>query len=234
MNRLAYGGYYPEADKILVAVNCIIFGFDQGTLKLLLLKRRIEPAKGEWAIMGGFVNSDESLNDAARRILKQLTGLDNVYLEQLYGFGDLNRDPGGRVISLAYYALIRSDAHDNQLVEEHGAHWINYKSIPELIFDHGEMADKALENLRNRARFGPIGFELLPEKFTLPDLQYLYEAIYQQQLDKRNFRKKILSMNLLDKLEDKDKTNSRKGAFLYRFNEEKYQSLLKTGFNFEI
>lgn len=228
------GTFYSGTEKILVAVNCVIFGFDQRSLKLLLLKRSIEPAKGRWAIMGGFVKNEESLDDSARRILKQLTGLDQVFMEQLHGFGDVNRDPGGRVISVAYYALIRVDTQDHRLVEEHGAHWIALNELPELIFDHGAMMDMALQQLRMKARFGPIGFELLPEKFTLPDLQSLYEAIYQEELDKRNFRKKIISMNLLEKLTDKDKSTSRKGAFFYRFDKEKYESLLKKGFNFEL
>lgn len=225
--------YYPHTEKILVAVNCIVFGFEAGQLKLLLLKRNIEPASGKWAIPGGFVNVDESLITAARRILNDLTGLEDLYMEQLHAYGDVDRDPGARVISVAFYALIKVNEYTHQSVEEHDAHLIQFSVIPDLIFDHNEMMDNALQHLRNKARHQPIGFQLLPEKFTLPELQKLYEALYQKELDKRNFRKKILSMGFLDKLDDKDKS-SRRGAFYYRFNKEKYDELVSKGFNFEV
>ena len=225
--------YYPHTEKILVAVNCIVFGFEKGQLKLLLLKRNIEPASGRWAIPGGFVNLSESLDNAGRRILNDLTGLEDVYMEQLYAYGKIDRDPGARVISVAYYALIKLNEYTHQSVEEHDAHWIEFSEIPELIFDHNEMMDKALTELRNRARHQPIGFKLLAEKFTLPELQTLYEALYQKELDKRNFRKKIISMGFLQKLDDKDK-NSKRGAYYYNFDKEKYEALIAKGFNFEI
>ncbi|MCR9250932.1 MAG: NUDIX hydrolase [bacterium] len=225
--------YYPHTEKILVAVNCIVFGFEAGQLKLLLLKRNIEPASGKWAIPGGFVNVDESLKTAGRRILNDLTGLEDLYMEQLHAYGDVDRDPGARVISVAFYALIKVNEYTHQSVEEHDAHWIQFSDIPDLIFDHNDMMDNALQHLRTRARYQPIGFHLLPEKFTLPELQKLYEALYQKELDKRNFRKKILSMGFLDKLDDKDKS-SRRGAFYYRFNKVKYDELVSKGFNFEV
>lgn len=228
--------FYKKHRKLLVAVDSIIFGFDENEreLKLLILKRNFEPAKGKWSLMGGFVDSEESLDDAAERIVSKLTGLTSVYKEQLYAFGDLTRDPGGRIISVAYFSLVRINDYDRKLVKEYGASWISLSELPELIFDHSEMVGKALRKLRIRARTQPIGFELLPEKFTIPQLQGLYEAIYQVPFDKRNFRKKLLSMELLEKLNEKEKETSKKGAFYYRFNSDKYEAFLEKGFNFEI
>jgi len=228
--------FYANQSRMLVAVDSIIFGFNENDteLKLLLLKRNFEPAKGEWSLMGGFVNSEESLDDAAKRIVFQLTGLDNVYMEQLYAFGEPERDPGGRIISVSYFSLIKINDHDHELAKRHGASWIPLSEMPDLIFDHNEMVSKALRKLRIRARTQPIGFELLPEKFTIPQLQRLYEAIYQMPFDKRNFRRKVLTMGLLDKLNEKEKETSKKGAFYYRFNETKYEELLQKGFNFEL
>jgi ADP-ribose pyrophosphatase YjhB (NUDIX family) len=228
--------FYKKHRKLLVAVDSIIFGFDENEreLKLLILKRNFEPAKGKWSLMGGFVDPEESLDDAAERIVSQLTGLTNVYKDQLYAFGDLTRDPGGRIISVAYFSLVRINDYDRKLVKEYGASWISLSELPELIFDHSEMVGKALRKLRIRARTQPIGFELLPEKFTIPQLQGLYEAIYQVPFDKRNFRKKLLSMELLEKLNEKEKETSKKGAFYYRFNSDKYEAFLEKGFNFEI
>jgi len=226
--------YYPLEDRLLLAVDCVIFGFDEQELKLLLVKRNMEPEKGRWSLMGGFPKQDEGLYESAERVLKQLTGLQNVYLEQLHAYGNIGRDPGERVVSIAYCSLIKIADYDKDLVKENNAHWRPVGDIPELVFDHREMVEKALRRLRRRARIQPIGFELLPEKFTMPQLQSLYEAIYQKELDKRNFCKKILSMGLLDKLEEKDKSTSKKGAFLYRFNPEKYQELLSKGFYFTV
>lgn len=228
--------FYKKHPKILVAVDSIIFGFNENDheLKLLLLKRNFEPAKGEWSLMGGFVDPEESLDDAAKRIVSQLTGLDNVYMEQLYAFGDLDRDPGGRIVSVAYFSLIKINDYDRELARQHGASWIPLSSLPDLIFDHSDMVKKALRKLRIRARTQPIGFELLPEKFTIPQLQRLYEAIYQTPFDKRNFRRKFLSMELLEKLDEKERETSKKGAYYYQFNKEKYEELLQKGFNFEI
>jgi ADP-ribose pyrophosphatase YjhB (NUDIX family) len=228
--------FYKKYPKHLVAVDSIIFGFNENKheLMLLLLKRQFEPAKGQWSLMGGFVNGNESLDKAAKRIVKQLTGLRNVYMEQLYAFGDVNRDPGGRIISVSYFSLIKLNDLDIQLAQKHHAIWIPLSEIPELIFDHSEMVQRALRKLRIRARTQPIGFELLPEKFTIPQLQRLYEAIYQKPFDKRNFRRKLLSMGLLEKLEEKEKETSKKGAFYYRFKQDKYEELLRKGFNFEL
>jgi hypothetical protein len=228
--------YYQEHEKFHVAVDSIIFGYDEGgrELKVLLLKRNFQPAKGNWSLMGGFLKNSEAIDDAAKRILNQLTGLTEVYMEQLYTFGEIDRDPGARIISVAYFALIKINASDLELVKNHGATWIPISSLPQLIFDHTAMVERALKKLQIRARTQPIGFELLPDKFTIPQLQGLYEAIYNKILDKRNFRRKLLSMDLLEKLEEKEKESSRKGAWYYRFDPKKYEDLLKRGFNFEL
>jgi ADP-ribose pyrophosphatase YjhB (NUDIX family) len=199
--------FYKKHQKQLVAVDSIIFGFDENEreLKLLILKRNFEPAKGKWSLMGGFVKSEESLDDAAERIVAQLTGLTHVYMEQLYAFGDLTRDPGGRIISVAYFSLVRINEYDRKLVKEHGACWISLSELPDLIFDHSEMVSKALRKLRIRARTQPIGFELLPEKFTTRNLQGLYEAIYQVPFDKRKFQEKNSIDGTARKLNEKER-----------------------------
>lgn len=225
---------YQVKEKMYVATDCIIFGFHEGKLKLLVFKRRVEPLKGEWSLIGSFVRLDEDLEVAGLRVLKETTGLENVYMQQLRSYGKKDRDPGYRCISIAQYALIRIDEYDEKLVEEHGAKWFEIDHLPLLILDHNQMVHDALAQLKQNARYKPIGFELLPEKFTIPQLQILYEAIYQRELDARNFRKKVLSLNVLEKLDEKDKTTSKRGAFLYKFNYENYQKLLKSGYNFEI
>ncbi|CAL67110.1 NUDIX hydrolase [Christiangramia forsetii] len=225
---------YQVKEKMYVATDCIIFGFHEGKLKLLVFKRRVEPLKGEWSLIGSFVRLDEDLDVAGQRVLSEITGLENVFMQQLKSYGKKDRDPGYRCISVAQYALIRIDEYDEKLVEEHGAHWYEIDLLPTLILDHNEMVQDALLQLKQNARYKPIGFELLPEKFTIPQLQNLYETIYQRELDARNFRKKVLSLNVLEKLEEKDKTTSKRGAFLYKFNYKNYQKLLKSGYNFEI
>ncbi|KAF0238924.1 MAG: hypothetical protein FD181_647 [Prolixibacteraceae bacterium] len=228
--------FYSDFPKILVAVDAIIFGFNENEheLKLLLLKRQFAPEKGNWSLMGGFIDPEESLDNAAQRIVKKLTGLDQVYMEQLYAFGDVNRDAGGRIISVAYFSLIKINEHDSELVKKYGASWITISELPKLIFDHEEMVKRAMRKLRIRARTQPIGFELLPNKFTIPQLQRLYEAIYQVPFDKRNFRRKLLAMGLLEKLDEKEKETSKKGAFYYQFNKTKYGELLEKGLNFDL
>jgi len=226
--------HYKDKDRHLVAVDSIIFGFDKNQLKILLIKRNFDPCKGKWSLMGGFLRKDESLDGAAQRVLYSLTGLKDVYLEQLYTYGDLNRDPGARVISTAYYALINIEKYEEQISQEYNAQWWDINDHPELIFDHNMMVNKALRRLKRKTRTQPIGFELLPEKFTIPQLQALYEAIHQRKMDKRNFRKKILSYDFLERLEEKDKRNSKKGAFFYKFNEQKYRELVQKGYGFEI
>jgi 8-oxo-dGTP diphosphatase len=226
--------HYVGNYQVYVAIDCIIFGFDNNSLNLLLVKRKVTPMKGAWSLMGGFINEEESLDDAAGRILFSCTGLRDLYLEQLYCYGEVNRDPAARVISVSYYALIKTEDYNKELGLKYGAKWFELLKKPALIFDHDIMVYKALRRLRRKSRSERIGFELLPEKFTIPQLQKLYEAIHQVKLDKRNFRKRILSMHFLEKLSQKEKGASRKGAFLYRFNIDKYEEAINSGFLFEI
>lgn len=223
---------YRSRGKILLAVDCIIFGFDGREIKALLIKRGFVPEKGKWSLMGGFVNPDEHVEHAAARVLKELTGLTNIYMEQLFCFGDVNRDPAGRVVSVAYFALIKIEEYDGSLATAHEAHWFPLNKIPRLIFDHQQMVKMAKERLQQKAAHYPVGFELLPEKFTLPQLQSLYESIYETTLDRRNFTKKILSLNILIKQADKDKKSSRKGAFYFVFDHDKYNKLQQEGIRF--
>lgn len=216
-------GFYSAHPRFYVSVDCIIFGFHEGKISLLLLKRNFEPAKGEWSLMGGFVQEDESIDDAARRVLADLTGLTDIYMDQVEAFGSLDRDPGERVISVAYYALVNIDDYDRELVKKHNAYWVNLDELPNMIFDHDEMVALALKKLRQKASTQPIGFKLLPEEFTLTTLQNLYEAIYGEPFDKRNFRKHVARMDYVEKVGTIDKTGSKRGAALYRFNEVKYE-----------
>ncbi len=227
---------YSNEDKLLAAVDCIIFGFDQQAeeLKLLLIKRDFDPEKGNWSLMGGFLRNNEKIEDAAIRVLHSLTGLMNVYMEQLKVFSEVDRDPVERTISVAYYALINIDTHDQELIRQYSACWFEISKMPRLIFDHNRMVESAIRRLRYRASVQPIGFELLPEKFTMRQLQKLYEEIFNEQFDKRNFIKKIISMDILEKLDEKDKTSSRKGSFLYRFNQDKYKLKNENGFVFKV
>lgn len=225
---------YRKNKKFHVAVDCIIFGFDRQELKLLCIKRDFEPEKGRWSLMGGFLKESEDIDQSAERVLYELTGLDDIYLEQLQAYGERDRDPAGRVISIAYYALIDSVRFDKQISRTYDARWFSLDHLPDLVFDHRVMVDKAIRRLQRKCRTQPVGFELLPEKFTLPQLQLLYEEIFGRAFDKRNFRKKILAMGILEKLEEKDKEGSRKGAYLYQFDKDKYDAMMNNGFNFEI
>ena len=226
--------YYQDATPILVAVDSVILGFDKEQLKLLLFKRKVEPFRDEWSVIGSFVKLEESVNSAATRVLEHHTGLKNIFVAPLACYGEVERDPGARVISQAFYALIRLGEEEIKTAETHQAHWFGIDAIPKLILDHNQMVMDALETLRRKARYRPIGFELLPKKFTLPQLRQLYEAIFQRPLDRRNFRKKILSMNILEQLPEKDKTSSRKGAFLYQFNRSNYEEMIKKGIDFAV
>ena len=219
--------YYNINPQFYVSVDCIIFGFDKGSLKLLLLKRNFEPAKGSWSLMGGFVQDGESVDDAAKRVLAELTGLENVYMEQVGTFGEVDRDPGERVISVAYYALININEYDRNLVQQHNAHWAEINEIPPLVFDPPQMVKKARIMLQKKASSEPIGFNLLPSLFTLFQLQSLYEAIYGEPLDKRNFRKRVADLNYIEKTDKIDKTGSKRGAALYKFNENAYRKAPK-------
>ncbi|MBQ8423277.1 MAG: NUDIX hydrolase [Coprobacter sp.] len=214
--------YYKTESKIHVSVDCVIFGFHQDALNLLLLQRKMEPARGRWSLMGGFVRPDESVDDAAKRVLADLTGLEDVYMEQVHTFGAVTRDPGERVISVVYYALINIDEYDRELVQKHNAYWVGVDNIPPLIFDHDEMVSLAREQMKQKAAREPIGFNLLPELFTLTRLQNLYEAIYGEAIDKRNFRKRVAEMDYIEKTDKIDKISSKRGASLYKFNIEAY------------
>ncbi len=227
---------YSKHSKPLVAVDCIIFGYDliEKDIKLLLVRRNFEPAKGKWSLAGGFVKPDESLDEAACRVLCNLTGLQDIYMKQLYSYGDPERDPGARVISVAYYALIKIKDIDKELAVSSEAHWQSLHKVPKLIFDHSSMVERALKDLAVQARIKPVGFELLPSKFTLVQLLDLYSAIYRKQIDKRNFRKKILSMDILEKLDEKEKETSKKGAYYYRFIKSRYNKFIKNGSYFNL
>lgn len=226
--------FYVNHVRHYVATDCIIFGFDQKELKILLIKRGFEPERGNWSLMGGFVGTQESLDEAASRILYKLTGLHDVYMEQLYTYGEVDRDPVARTISVAYYALIRTDSYEKALAEKYNAQWFAISKKPDLIFDHEEMVRKALARLRRKTRIQPIGFELLPEKFTMPQLRHLYEAINNTKYDRRNFSKKIRSMKWIVKQNEKDKSTSKKGAYYYRFDNELYREMLADGFSFQL
>lgn len=223
---------YSGQKRLLVAVDCIIFGFDGEALKLLLVRRQLKPEKGHWSLMGGFLQPDESLQEAADRVLTKLTGLEGVYMEQLEAFSDPNRDPVERTVSVAYSALIDINKYRQQLSDEYYAEWFPVKEIPELIFDHNEMVKLAKRSLRYKAALHPILFELLPQKFTLPQLQNLYEGIYDTTFDKRNFSRKVLSTGLMIRQKDKDKGSSKKGAFYYKLDKKKYAANFRSFLNF--
>lgn len=203
--------------KQLVAVDCSIFGYEDGVLKLLLFHRDIEPCKGQPSLVGGWVNEDESVENAAFRVLKQLTGLDNIAMKQVGVFSKPDRDPGGRVITVGFNALINIKSHNKNLVNEYGAKWFDVANLPKLIFDHNEIFEKSFEQLRFMASYNLVGLDLLPEKFTITQVRQLYNSIFQREFDPGNFRKKILSLNVLKRLDKKDSSESKKGAFYYEF-----------------
>ena len=214
--------FYGEYSKVWLSVDCIIFGFDEGKLKILIGKRKMDPGRGEWSLYGGFVASDESVDNAATRTLYELTGLRNLYMRQVGAFGNVDRDPGERVVSIAYYALINVKDYDNELLLEHGVEWMDINEIPQLYSDHNEMVNKARKMMQQKLANEPVGFRLLPSLFTLTQLQKLYEAVNGEELDKRNFRKRIKEMDYIEKTELIDKTSSKRGAHLYRFNKRVY------------
>ena len=214
---------YAHSTRILVALDCIVFGFDGEDLRVLLIKRNFEPEKGNWSLMGGFLEANEDLEVAANRVLYDLTGLKDIYFEEIQTFGKVNRDPVERTLSVCFFALINIHAHDQDSTNIQNAHWVSLKNRPSLIFDHDTMVDLALKRLRYKAALHPIGFELLPEKFTIPQLQKLYEAIYDSPLDRRNFSRKILSTNLLIDTGEKNENSTTKKAILYKLDKEKYQ-----------
>lgn len=224
--------HYANQTRLLVAIDCIIFGFDGQEIKLLLIKRNFEPEQGKWSLMGGFVKEDEDLDVSASRILYELTGLTNIYVEQVQIFGNVRRDPVERTLSVMYFALINIADHDTDAVRSHNASWISLSQKPNLIFDHDEMVAIAMDRLRYKAALHPLGFELLPEKFTIPQLQKLYEAVYNIPLDRRNFSRKLLSTGLLLETGEKDENSATKKAMLYRLNQDRYQSRFNAFWNF--
>ena len=226
--------YYAHKNKMYVATDCIVLGFDSGELKLLIFRRKMEPHEGKWSLIGNIIDLDEDMDDAASRVIKDFTGLDNIFFDQVKAYGKADRDDGFRCVSIAQYALIRLDNYDKKFVEKHGAFWYRIEDLPDLVLDHNQMLEDAFIILRRKARYQPIGIELLPEKFTLPQLHRLYEAIYQQDIDSDDFSKKILSINgLLKVVADKGESSS-KADTLYKFDYDNYQKLLQSGFNLEI
>lgn len=210
---------YRVHPKFHVAVDCVIFGYEDDELKLLLYPRRFEPSYQDWSLMGGFVKKDESMEMAARRVLNLTVGLENIYLEQVGGFSELDRDPGARVISMAYYSLIRINEYDKDLVTQKGGKWFSISNVPKLVFDHAEMVESAMKKLQNKATYELIGKDLLPELFTLTQLNNLYNAIFQRNFDAGNFRKKIASLKALNRLATKETDTSKRGAYFYKFKE---------------
>ncbi len=218
-----------------VTVDGVVFGYDDADLKVLLIQRAQAPFEGKWALPGGFVEMDEGLDVAVRRELEEETGITRLYLEQLYTFGEPKRDPRERVISVAYYALVKLADHAVRAASDaRNVAWFPVADLPALAFDHEDIVEMALKRLKGKVRYEPVGFELLPERFPLSELQHLYETLLEQPLDKRNFRKKILGMGLLADTGDIQQDVAHRAARLYRFDQTAYRRLKKAGFNFEI
>ena len=219
--------YYKQHPRFLTAVNCVVFGYEAGELKLLLYPRAFEPVKGEWSLMGGFVRENESAEEAAHRVLCQTTGLDNLFLEQVYTFSNPTRESVERVISITYFALIRIDRYKRNNTDSFGAKWWPINELPPLIFDHNEVVAQSLRRLEQKAGSSLVGSELLPSRFTLLQLRKLYEAIYQRTFDPGNFRKKVLSLGVLEKLDQKNSTESKKGAYYYKVKPNRVEEELE-------
>lgn len=226
--------YYSSYDKIWLAVDCIVFGFDEEGLKILLIQRDFEPELGQLSLMGGFVQQREDIDTAAHRVVEKLTGISDIYLEQLQCFGETERDPAGRVVSIAYFALINIQDYNTELGKSNNARWYPANQVPPLIFDHNRMVEMAKKRLKYKASTKPIGFALLPNKFTIPQLQKLYAAIFETQLDSGNFSRRIHSLGILKRLNEKQRGHSKKGAFYYVFDENKYRKLEDSGYSFVI
>ena len=223
---------YANESRFIQAVDCIVFGFDGDTLKILLIHRGFEPEKDKWSLMGGFVKDGEGIDQASNRILNQLTGLDGTYLEQLHTFGNPDRDPVERTISTTYFALIDIQQYEKQISDDYHPEWFSVKNLPQLIFDHQEMVELALRRIRYKAAIHPILFELLPARFTIPQLQNLYESVYDTVIDKRNFSKRLLATGLLIKQTEKDKSSSKRGAYYYHLDVKKYDANFQAFLNF--
>jgi ADP-ribose pyrophosphatase YjhB (NUDIX family) len=218
-----------------ISIDCVVFGFEQSVLEILLIKRAGNPYKGRWALPGGFIKKEELVEDAAKRILRVTTGVSDIYLEEVAVFDQIDRFPLWRVFTIGHFALISPEHYKLRPgIDSTEVKWFKFNKLPELYFDHKHIIEVALNKLRSRVRYKPIGFELLPEKFTLPRLQTLYEVILGKTLDKRNFRKKIMKMNLLKRLKEKDQNNIRRAAYLYKFDKHNYNKLKDDGFIFEL
>jgi 8-oxo-dGTP diphosphatase len=229
---MSFAYEYPRA---ALAVDCVVFGLDEVDLKVLLIQRRLQPFQHAWALPGGFVHVDETLDEAARRELAEEAGVTDIYLEQLYTFGTLDRDPRERVVTVAYFALAKlSDHRIRAATDAMGVGWFSLDELPKLAFDHSEIVTTARDRLRGKVRYAPVGFELLPPRFSLTQLQRLYEIILGTDLDKRNFRKKILAMDLIVETDEVEQNVRHRAARLYRFDRRKYDRLAKHGFSFAI
>ena len=215
--------FYNEHSKVLVSVDCIIFGFNGSQLQLLIGKRQMDPGRGEWSLYGGFVGQNETLEDAANRVILDLTGMKGLYIRQVGAFGRIDRDPGERVISIAYCALINVKDYDDSLRIRYGLEWVNLNELPKLYSDHNQMIQNAISQIRRRINNEPLSFKLLPELFTLTQLQHVFEAVMGEEIDKRNFRKRIKDIDFIEKTEHIDKISSKRGAALYRFNKNAYE-----------
>lgn len=224
-----------EYPRPALTVDCVVFGLDDESLKVLLIKRGLPPFAGRWALPGGFVMMKETIDEAARRELEEETGLKLAHLEQLYTFGAIDRDPRERVVSVAYFALVKLFDHAVRAATDAAdVAWFAVDDLPQLAFDHGEIFKAAHQRLRAKVRYEPLGFELLPRKFTLPQLQRLYEIVLGRELDKRNFRRKLAALDILEELDEVERDVAHRAARLYRFDERKYLKLKKQGFQLEI
>ena len=219
-----------------VTVDGVIFGYVENDLRILLIKRKYDPFQNCWALPGGYVEENETIESAVLREVNEETGIDNLYLEQLYTFGDTDRDPRGRIISIAYYGLVQPSNYKlNASTDAKDVEWFSVNDLPkQLAFDHSNIIKTALERLKGKVRYMPIGFELLSKKFSLGQIQNLYETILDISFDPANFRKKFLKLDILDKLEEKEENPKGRPGNLYRFNKVKYNKKLKDGFYFEI
>lgn len=221
--------------SIKLTVDAVVFGYEEGNISVLLIQRKYEPFKGKWAIPGGFVLDDESLEEAVERELHEETGIKINYLEQLYTFGKPNRDPRGRVVSVAYFGLVRPNAFKIfASTDAEQVQWFNINELPKLSFDHKVILETAIKRLQGKITYEPIGFELLDKKFPFSDLEKLYTTLLGRAIDRRNFRKKIVGLNVLDELNEKVSKGSGRPANLFQFNQKRYFQLKKEGIIFEI
>ena len=215
--------FYNDHSKVFVSVDCIIFGFNGNSLQVLIGKRQMDPGRGEWSLYGGFVGQNEDLEDAANRVILELTGMKGLYIRQVGAFGRIDRDPGERVISVAYCALINVKDYDDKLRAHHNLEWVSLSELPQLYSDHNQMIHNAISQIRRRISKEPLSFKLLPDLFTLTQLQHVFEAVMGEDIDKRNFRKRIKDIDFIEKTDLVDKVSSKRGATLYRFNKKAYE-----------